>query len=382
MKDMGRCLFGNRRSHAPRHPGRLARWTPLLALLAVLAALPVSGAQAQPIRQGKKLLSCPDPSVVDAHVGAYRYYLACTSDYAANVFPLRGSNDLVHWHQVGYVFGKNHQPWWALHSPQGRYWAPALYRIGNRWVVYFAAQHDARKLKLVANGRTVPSQQMVIGVATASSLHGPWHTKVLHWRGQFNDLTTEHENYGGVIDPSVVRDGTTGQLYLFWAEQHSSIWDTELSPDGLSMNPAVHQVMWTQPGWECATPRKTCVVEGPEEYWRDGWFYLFFSGASTWTGSYAIGVAASQTPLKARFAPLDTKPALRSGSRYIGPGGSSAPVVGPNGQTYIFYHALTGPDNGHVSSDRYLFSSPISWPAVGAVAPVIGSGRVFAVSGG
>jgi hypothetical protein len=29
--------------------------------------------------------------------------------------------------------------------------------------------------------------------------------------------------------------------------------------------------MWTQPGWECRTPRGTCVVEGPEEYYRNGW---------------------------------------------------------------------------------------------------------------
>jgi beta-xylosidase len=361
----------------------MKRWLILLAVLVTVPTATAATAQAQSIREGKTLLSCPDPSVVDAHVGHYRYYLACTSDFARDVFPLRGSNDLVHWHQVGYVFPRKHQPWWTVHSPRGRYWAPALYRIGNRWVVYFAAQHDPRKVKLVTDGHTVPWQTMVIGVATAPTLHGPWQTRVLHWRGQFNQLAKEHENYGGVIDPSVVRDGTTGQLYLFWAEQHSSIWATPLSPDGLTMSPAVHQVMWTQAtGWECRTPHKTCVVEGPEEYWRDGWFYLFFSGASTWTGSYAIGVAASQTPMQARFTPLEAQPALQSGSRYIGPGGSSAPVVGPDGKTYIFYHALTGPDNDHDSAVRYLFSSPITWQGLGASDPVIGNGRVFAVNSG
>jgi xylan 1,4-beta-xylosidase len=353
----------------------MSRW---LILLAVLVAFPVSAARAQPVRDGTKLLSCPDPTIVDAHIGGHRYYMACTSDTAANVFPLRESDDLVHWKQIGSIFTKRTQPWWALHTPgQGRYWGPALYRIGNRWVLYFAAQHDPRRVSLrYPGGGTVAGATMVIGVATASSLHGPWQSHVLHFRGQFNAVAREQENYGGVIDPSVVRDGTTGQLYLFWAEQHSSIWVSKLSPDGLTMDPNIHQVLWTQPGWECSTPKGTCVVEGPEEYYRDGWFYLFYSGASTWTGSYAIGVATSQDPLLGPFQRLDSQPALRSGNGYVGPGGSSAPVLGPDGRTYIFYHALTGPDPDHDSAVRYLFSSPISWEGLGDYDPVIGSGQV------
>jgi arabinan endo-1,5-alpha-L-arabinosidase len=353
----------------------MRRW---LILVALLIALPAAAARAQPVRVGKKLLSCPDPTIVDAHVGGYRYYLACTSDSAANVFPLRGSNDLVHFKRVGSVFTPKDQPWWARHtSAGGRYWAPALYRIGNRWVLYFAAQHDPRRLSLrYPGGGALTASNMLIAVATASSLRGPWQSRVLHFRGQFNRRTPEQEKYGGLIDPSVVRDGATGQLYLFWAEQHSSIWVTKLSPDGLSISPQIHQVLWTHPGWECRTPRGTCVIEGPEEYYRNGWFYLFYSGASTWTGSYAIGVAASRNPLVSQFAPLDSHPALRSGHGYVGPGGSSAPVLAPDGLTYIFYHAMTGPNADHVSADRYLFSSPIRWHGLGDYDPVIGSGQV------
>jgi beta-xylosidase len=349
----------------------------LLAFAVIAATLPGT-AQARILRDGKKMISCPDPTVVDAHVGQYRYYLACTSDGAADVFPLRGSDDLVHWKQLGYVFDKKYQPWWTEHTPKGgHYWAPALYRIANRWVLYFAARHNPKRLTLTVPGEgTVPSSNMMLGVATATSLKGPWRTKVLHYRGQFNAVNREQENYGGVIDPSVVRDAVTGQLYLFWAEQHSSIWAAKLSADGLTLSPQVHQVMWTQPGWECSTPKATCVVEGPEEYYRDGWFYLFYSGASTWTGSYAIGVAASQDPLTGQFQRLDSGPALRSGSGYIGPGGSSAPVTGPDGRTHIFYHAETKPNARHVSALRYLFSSPLRWEGLGGYDPVIGTGTV------
>jgi hypothetical protein len=151
----------------------MRRW---LILMALLVALPATSAEAQPVRDGKKLLSCPDPSVVDAHVGGYRYYMACTSDTAANVFPLRESNDLVHWKHIGSVFTKRNQPWWARHTPgEGHYWAPALYRIGNRWVLYFAAQHDPRRLsgagRLLHLPRARPDGGDGRGIADLALLH-------------------------------------------------------------------------------------------------------------------------------------------------------------------------------------------------------------------
>lgn len=338
-------------------------------------AATASGARAQPIRESGRLLSCPDPSVVRAHVGRYRYYLVCTSDFAADAFPIRGSNDLTSWHRIGSVFPAKHQPPWALPSPAGRFWAPSIYRLQHRWVVYFAAQFNAARvdLRLPRAGR-VPPKTLVIGVATAGSLSGPWRSRILHFRGQFNDLATAQETYGGDIDPSTVRDGGDGQLYLFWAEQPRSIWAGRLSPDGWTLDPDIHQVLRASPGWECATPRGKCVVEGPEEYYRNGRIYLFYSGASTWTGTYAVGVATSSNPLLEPFTALSTMPALRSGHGWIGPGGASAPVVGPDGRTYIFYHAMSGPNNGHVSARRYLFASPISWEGAGDSYPLIGTG--------
>jgi arabinan endo-1,5-alpha-L-arabinosidase len=348
----------------------------ILTALMTLLSLPATGAWARPIRDGTSAVSCPDPTVLDAHVGRYRYYVACTSDFDPDSFPIRGSNDLVHWRQVGYVFPDGHQPWWAVHSPHGRYWAPALYRIQGHWVLYFAAQYNAKALTLRdPKGVPVPQSEWVIGVATSRSLSGPWQTKVLHFRGQFNGVVREQESYGGVIDPSVVQDRRTGQRYLFYAEQHSSIWVTKLSADGLRIDPNVHQVLWTQPGWECDTPNHKCVVEGPEEYYRNGWFYLFYSGGSTWSGSYAVGLAASADPMQAQFRRLSASPILQSGPQWVGPGGTSAPVVGPDGNTYLFYHAEAGPNLRHNSANRFLFSSPISWQGLGGYLPLIGNGK-------
>lgn len=348
----------------------------LVAVLAVAAGLTggTTRATAQPIRtDGGSLLSCPDPSVLQAHAGRYRYYLVCTSDRAADTFPIRGSDDLLHWRPIGYVFPAGHHPWWAARPPKGRYWAPTIYRIDRRWVVYFAAQTDPRKVHLrYADGSSIGAT-FVIGVATSASLDGPWHTKILHYRGQFNGVASSRETYGGLIDPSQVQDPVTGQRYLFWAEQHTSIWATKLSADGLKLNPDVHQVLWAHSGWECRTPRGRCTIEGPEETYRHGWFYLFFSGASTWTGTYAVGAAVAQDPL-GWFQPLSLNPILHSSHRWIGPGGTSAPVTAPDGQTVLLYHAETKPDVGHVSSDRYLFVSPLNWTGLGGYQPLVNQG--------
>ncbi|HEY2006872.1 MAG TPA: family 43 glycosylhydrolase [Solirubrobacteraceae bacterium] len=371
-----RAVVSSREHSSPQLHRPILRAVGLLLLAGLLwLGLFSAAAHAQPIRDGRHLLSCPDPSVVRAHVGRYHYYLVCTSDYARDAFPIRGSNNLTSWHQVGSVFPAKHQPWWALPSPAGRFWAPSIYRIQKRWVVYFAAQFNPAAVHLrIPHAGPVAPKTLVIGVAISRSLSGPWRSHILHYRGQFNGVSADQETYGGDIDPSVVRDAANGQLFLFWAEQPRSIWAGQLSASGWTLSPDIRQVLQASPGWECDTPRGKCVVEGPEEYYRHGRVYLFYSGASTWTGTYAVGVASSANPLLDPFTALSTVPALRSGHGWIGPGGSSAPVIGPDGRTYIFYHAMHGPNNAHVSANRYLFVSPVSWEGPDDSYPLIGSG--------
>lgn len=345
----------------------MTRWPLLIGCL--LAVIFTASADAKVVRGADgQPLSCPDPSVIRAHVGRYDYYLVCTSDADPDALPIRASNDLVHWQLLGYVLPAGHQPWWALPSPQGRYWAPSLYRIRGRWVVYFAAEYNPETTHLHATG------SWVLGVAWSSSIHGPWHNKLLHYRGQFNALPgVRHENYGGVIDPSLVSDPRSGQQYLIYAEQHTSIWAADLSADGLSIDSHIHLVMWIHShGWECAGG---CTVEGPVAYYRDGWFYLFYSGASTWSGTYAVGVAIGRDPMHGIFRRLSQEPVLRSGSHWIGPGGQSAPVTGPDGHDYLFYHAESEPDTSHDSAARYLLVSRIDWTGLGGYYPLINDGR-------
>jgi beta-xylosidase len=317
--------------------------------------------------------------VLRATSDGWRYVLVCTSDLAPDALVIWRSRDLVRWYADGTVFPAGHQPWWALRSTGrssgGRYWAPELARIGGRWVVYFAAQLNPRRDPVRVAGEGAVPSEMAIGLAVADRLSGPWRTRLLHVRGRFagaGEWTRSSPARDGVIDPSIVRDPSDGRLYLFWAVEHDQIWAGALSPDGLTLRAPVRRVLSVTPGWDC-DPLSLCIVEAPEPFYRGGRLYLLYSGGLTWNASYAIGaaVAPSADPLDGPYTRIGTRPLMRSGAGWIGPGHSSEPVLGPDGRTYILFHAQRRPSK--VSSNRLLLREPLTFngdtPAIGAGIP-------------
>ncbi|MGI8715749.1 MAG: glycoside hydrolase family 43 protein [Solirubrobacteraceae bacterium] len=355
---------------------RRPAWLLLVALLAILAVGSRPPAQARaaqlqysnPMRDGRtgKPLSCPDPSVIKASRGRWNYFLFCTSDNARNAFPIWMSADLVHWYPDGFVFPAHHQPRWAVPSTGtsrlGLYWAPSIYRIQNRWVLYFATIYNPASGAI--GSATLKPHTMVLGVASSSSLAGPWHAELLHYPGQLNASSSSpnQERVGGDIDPGVVRDPRTGKLSIFWAEQREQIWESELSPNGLTMGPDIRLALSVSEPWECDPDDAECTIEGPQPFYHDGRFYVLYSGASTWDSTYSVGVASSSAVLDPTqpFEKL-AKPILRAGNGFLGPGGESAPVIGPHGQQMILYHALTHPIAHHTSGLRELMLGQLNW---------------------
>ncbi|HWF74238.1 MAG TPA: family 43 glycosylhydrolase, partial [Solirubrobacteraceae bacterium] len=235
-------------------------------------------------------LSCPDPSVTTAPTTPVSYALVCTSGFSRDAFPIYTSPDLVHWQAAGFVFPHGRQPWWAVHSTGvhtgGRYWAPEINRIQGQWVIYFAAEYHADKLvlRIPGHGRLAPGE-MMIGYAVASALSGPWRTGVLHYAGQFNNVSSQREDLVPAIDPSLLQDPATGQLYLYWSDQPTQIWAGELSPDGTSLQPQIHRVLRSSASFECDPRDHHCTIEAPEPFSANGAYYLLYSGASTWDSS-------------------------------------------------------------------------------------------------
>src|ERR1700750_575963 len=124
-------------------------------VLALLLQAPVADAAlrySNPLKDPRtgRALSCPDPHVIDLRKRGFRYVMVCTTDYEPNALAIRTSRDLVHWYSGGSVFPRGHQPWWAVNSgrSRGRFWAPEIYRIRGKWIVYFSAQLDRSKVRI------------------------------------------------------------------------------------------------------------------------------------------------------------------------------------------------------------------------------------------
>jgi arabinan endo-1,5-alpha-L-arabinosidase len=312
---------------------------------------------------------CPDPSV--RQWGA-NYFMVCTGPTFGgdrNAFKLRWSHDLVHWHDIGHVFENGAHPKWA-HAPQdsmGWYWAPEINRINDKWHVVFAAS-DKNKC-----------DSMAIGVATADKLEGPWTVSdepLVSTSDGSEGRVMPHacgapirnsDETGGRIDPTIVR--FNGQLYLYYVHQPEFIRVVQLDPTGTKVIPGTSKQLMLESGkqfratlgWERTT------VEGVEAHVENGQIYLLYSGASTWDGSYAVGVARSKSP----YGPFEKKGApilsTRPGSGLVGPGHSSQWVTGPNGKKAIFYHVQRKGQTGYGGA-RLLCMDDVTfengWPKI------------------
>jgi arabinan endo-1,5-alpha-L-arabinosidase len=315
-------------------------------------------------------ISCPDPSV--RQFGA-NYFMVCTGPTfggGTDAFALRWSHDLVHWNDIGHVFTKGTHPKWAV-APQdgGRYWAPEINRVGGKWLVTFAATSNDKS----------KCSSMAIGAATADAIAGPWTATPEPIVSQDDgsegpdaphackDANVSDEK-AGRIDPTLLSHD--GHLYMYYVHQSNFVRVVELDPSGTHVIPGTNKQLMLNDGeqFHATLPWENTTVEGVEAHFKDGVFYLLYSGDSTWNGTYAVGVAKASSPL----GPFTKKGApilsTRTGSDLVGPGHSSQWVTGPNGGTAIFYHVQKRGHEG-VGGTRMPCLDPVTfedgWPHIG-----------------
>lgn len=266
---------------------------------------------------------CADPGVL---LDQGTYYAACTG----GGFPLFTSTDLVSWTPAGKIFPSGSTPSWAASS----YWAPEIHKVGGQYVAYFTARG--------ADGI------LAVGAAHAPSPLGP-----------FTDLGAPlvHSNSYGVIDPTEFEDAT-GQPYLVWkvdgnaTGQPTPIYAQPLAPDGLSLTGSPTQLITNDLAWEGA------VTEGPFVIERNGEYFLFYSGNSYASSSYAIGVARASSPL-GPYTKLGP-PIVSTKGPWVGPGHCSV-VRGPSGAWTLVYHAWAAGQVNTPGSSRMLLVDTLDW---------------------
>ncbi|MFE9642770.1 glycoside hydrolase family 43 protein [Streptomyces sp. NPDC006365] len=192
----------------------------------------------------------PDPSIV--RVGADYYIATSTFEWYPGV-PVHRSADLVHWEPAGHILDRPDLLDLRGVPDSAGVWAPSLsYRDGQFWLVYTIVRTIGHPYKDVDNY-----------LITAPSIEGPWSEPVFL-------------NSSG-FDPSFFHDedGRSWLLNIQWdpRDGHPSFAGILLQEYDADKRALIGQ------------PRTILkhdeLIEGPNVYFRDGWYYLMLAEGGT-----------------------------------------------------------------------------------------------------
>jgi arabinan endo-1,5-alpha-L-arabinosidase len=265
----------------------------------------------------------PDPAVILAPDGFYYAYATQTlrDGHWINIQVAR-SPDLISWEHLGDALPT--KPAWAGETQD--FWAPSVLRDGDRYIMYYSATPDVCH---------EPRRGHCLAIATATSPAGPF---VDMGMPLLLGMGFEY------IDPMAFHDPATGKNLLYWGSGFQPIKVQELSADWMSFAPDSSPIdlIWPNPV-ENAFPR---LVEAAWVVFRDGYYYLFYSGDNCCgpDAEYGVMVARScsamgpfETLEEARGVPHSLM--LVRNEQWLAPG-HNAMVEDKAGQLWIVYHAI------------------------------------------
>ena len=305
--------------------------------------------------------NAPDPSVFDDRERTGYFYAYSTQNGTSGTsdvvyMPVYRSVDMVNWELVGNAFGGMERPQWV---PDTRIWAPDIEYIDGRYCLYYAEGHwDDPK-------------RSACGVAVSDSPTGPFK-----WTGlkDINPLADENgklvdyasTGVSNSIDPDIIRDEITGELYLFWGSfgSDSGIWAIQLTNDGLAIAPGA---------------KKTFIayeIEGTYMHYKNGYYYCFGSKGSCCEGAnstYHVVVGRSKNilgPYEGKDGKLmstrnnafdnDNNTILRSpvSGYFAGTGHNAGIVTDDKGKDWMCYHNYWA---GNQYNGRCMSMDEIVW---------------------
>jgi beta-xylosidase len=321
---------------------------PLRRCLAACAVALAGAAWAEPSFVPVFETNFPDPHVV-RHGGEY---IAYATNAGINL-PMATSTDLVSWSLVMDPANPKKRldgmPVLAPWVKEGFTWAPEVMRIGDRWLLYYTANHRKKDVQC-------------IGLAVADNPKGPFRDS------SAEPLVCQFE-LGGTIDANPFRDAD-GKLYLYYKSdgnrvgKGTAIWGQRLSADGGSVIGAPVALVKDDADWEMKLVEAPAMTRSPAGY------QLFFSAAFFgWNppdrlSPYATGYASCAGPLgPCKDAPEN--PILhsfndRAAGCLSGPGHPS--IFEAGGRRFIAFHAWAATKGCRKAKDeRYLYVAPLFW---------------------
>jgi arabinan endo-1,5-alpha-L-arabinosidase len=265
----------------------------------------------------------PDPSVLLAPDGYY-YAYATQTKLAGQIlnFQVARSPDLRTWEHLGEALPQ--KPSWAATSQ--RFWAPDVsHHPDGLYLMYYSAQPND------------PAAGLCLGVAVAERPEGPF-------RDSGQPLLAGGPGFEN-IDPMRFVDPADGRQWLFWGSGFGPLRVRELAPDGLGFaeNSAAEIIVETRAGGDPALYGH--LIEGSWVHYRQGWYYLFYSGDNCCgpDARYAVLVARARHatgPYQTLAQATGTAGTiLTANARWQAPGHNSL-ITDPSGQDWLLYHAI------------------------------------------
>ncbi len=306
-----------------------------------------------------------DPGVIQANGKFYVVSTAQPGDPWGKM-KVESSQDLQHWSEEGRVFPGNTAPTWA-----SGFWAPQIYYLNsiNKYVVYYSAKYYGGVRCI---GRATSNSPTNFSDPGSPWLCSPKNT----------DL----------IDPSVFFDPRTNKHWLLYkrdvpnGQGQKNIASVQLSDNGNSLIGPSYQILVPSQSWETSPGGIDGVgtvnrpsVEAPTMIYHDGNYYLFYSGNTSETDNYGVGVAicpanqgspAGCGGANGDFRKYGGNPILTADrdSAYCGAGHQD---VTPDG-SIMFFHTYKSSDE-YCSGPRYLAGDSLKWsggwPSIGNGTP-------------
>ncbi len=271
----------------------------------------------------------PDPSI--CRVGGDFYIANSSFEWFPGV-PIHHSKDLMHWRFIGHVLTRKSQLDLRGVPDSAGVWAPSLsYADGRFWLIYTC-------LRNTGAGR--PFKDLEIFLATATDIAGPWTEPV------------ELNSVG--FDPSLFHDDD-GRKWLV-----NMLWDFRKNHPrfaGIVIQEYDHQRRKLTGPMTKILDKPGILVEGPNLYKRDGWYYLMCAeGGTGW--NHGISMARARNILGPyELDPQD--PLLTSrddGSLPLQKAGHGEWVQTPAGEWYLAHLASrplkTGAKKNPASPDK------------------------------
>lgn len=296
-----------------------------------------------------------------------RYYMYGTGGGAKHGFAVQSSPDLVAWTNEGQIYTGNTADSWCI----GAFWAPEVYKVNNRYYLFYSAQWRDNPTNELENFR--------IGVAVADRPTGP-----------FTDLRNAPLFDPGypIIDANVLFDND-GRLYLYYSRccyknpveseiasfarqqgwyqeiEESWVYGVELKSDfsGVIGEPVLLlrpplTMDDRQAGWESRSVTSREVnrrwTEGSFTFRHGDTYYMMYSANHFAGENYAVGYATASTPLgpytKAANNPVLEKNTPRGGD-VTGTGHNMVAFSADRKQMLCVYHGRTTP----TGNERVVF---------------------------